>query len=74
MMMRKRIVGKFAVFAGLCVSLSAFGQAAQEVPSRPAMQMPAPTRNDTLKSLGAAKLAANPAVKHLPVELAQLPL
>jgi hypothetical protein len=26
------------------------------------------------QTLGAAKLAANPAVKHLPVELAQLPL
>jgi hypothetical protein len=49
MRMGKRIAGKFAVFAGLCVSLLAFGQAAQQVPNRPAMQMPAP--NDTLKSV-----------------------
>jgi enterochelin esterase-like enzyme len=55
MRMGKRIAGKFAVFAGLCVSLLAFGQAAQQVPNRPAMQMPAPTPtptpNDTLKSV-----------------------
>jgi hypothetical protein len=50
MRMRKRIAGKFAVFAGLCLSLLAFGQAAQ-APNRPAMQMPAPTPNDTLKSV-----------------------
>ena len=51
MRMGKRIAGKFAVFAGLCVSLLAFGQAAQQAPNRPAMQMPAPTPNDTLKSV-----------------------
>ncbi|MFZ1015436.1 MAG: alpha/beta hydrolase-fold protein [Terracidiphilus sp.] len=51
MRMGKRIAGKFTVFAGLSVSLLAFGQAAQQVPNRPAMQMPAPTPNDTLKSV-----------------------
>ncbi len=53
MRMGKRIAGKFVVFSGLCVSLSAFGQAAQQVPNRPAMRMPAaaPTSNDTLKSV-----------------------
>src|SRR5580700_10565816 len=47
----KPIAGKLAVFTGLCVSLLAFGQAAQQAPNRPAMQMPALTPNDTLKSV-----------------------
>ena len=51
MRMGKRIAGKFAVFAGLCVSLLAFGQAEQQAPNRPAMQIPAPAPNDTLKSV-----------------------
>jgi enterochelin esterase-like enzyme len=51
MRMGKRIARKFAVFAGLCVSPLAFGQAAPQAPNPPAMQMPAPTPNDTLKSV-----------------------
>src|ERR1700680_3923433 len=34
MRMGKRIAGSFAVFAGLCVSPLALGQAAQQVPNR----------------------------------------
>ena len=51
MRMSKRLAGKFTVFAGLCVSLLAFGQAEQQAPNRPAMQIPAPAPNDTLKSV-----------------------
>jgi enterochelin esterase-like enzyme len=49
--MDNRIVCKFPAFAGLSLALAAFGQAAQQPPNRPAMQMPAPTPNDTLKSV-----------------------
>ena len=56
MRMSNRIACRFPVIAGFCLALPAFaqtapGQAAQLPPNRPAMQMPAPTPNDTLKSV-----------------------
>jgi len=56
MRMGNRFVSKFLVLAGLCLAVPAIakaapGQAAQLPTNRPAVQMPAPTPNDTLKSV-----------------------
>jgi IS1 family transposase len=56
MRMGTRFASKFSVLAGLCMALptpgqTAPGQTAPQSPNRPAVQMPAPTPNDTLKSV-----------------------
>lgn len=55
MQVRSRLTGTSVSLGALCIALSAFAQQAPQrssaQPQRPAFQMPAPTPNDTLKSV-----------------------